>query len=56
MNPISCPDTDWRVKPDIIETKFDAWFNRQTEIQEPEEVFKAGFLSGVEACQNGEYY
>lgn len=57
-NPIQDSSLEWRIKPDmddVITEKFNKyWAGADNGITE--NVFKAGFLAGVQACQNGEYY
>lgn len=56
--PLEDSSLEWRIKPDmddVITEKFNKyWAGADNGITE--NVFKAGFLAGVQACQNGEYY
>ena len=57
-NPLMEPDFEWRVKAVMDDVIDDAWlaYNLKSEIKGSCAAFKAGFLAGVQACQNGEYY
>jgi len=55
--PLEDAHLEWRVKPDMDDVIFEAWKCFQLpSSNEDRDIFKGGFLAGVQACQNGEYY